>query len=209
MKKPKRSNLLLVEGQGDALVANHLADLYGVPDYYDDVPCNGIERLLRILPGHVRDSDRKCVAVVVDADTDAKARWAAVRDRLTPLEYDVPKAPKSNGVVIESPGLGRARVGIWVMPDNHSAGILEHFLQQLILPDDALLPLARSAVAALPANLRLFPEPHIPKAETYTWLAWQSTPGCSYGPAIKGGLLDYQQPAAQSYITWLRSVFDS
>lgn len=209
MRKPPRPNLLVVEGTTDAVVANHLADWHRMPDYYDDAQYDGIEPLLRDLPVRVRESERRGVAVVVDADADALARWASVRDRLTPLGYAVPTEPVADGAVVQSPGAGLARVGIWIMPDNESPGMLEDFLQQLIAPADPLLPLAQSAVAAIPPDERRFPAPHRPKAEIYTWLAWQETPGSSFGPAIKRGLLDGTQPLAKSFVGWLQRAFDA
>ncbi len=209
MRRRRRANLLLTEGKTDALIANHLADWHGVPDYYDDVTHEGIQHLLRTLPAHLRESERKRVAVVADADTDPGGRWRSLQGRLAPLGYPVPSAPEADGVVMEAPAPDLARLGIWVMPVNGSPGILEDFLQRLIVPSDSLLPLARSSVAGIPQDLVRFPVAHRPKAEIYTWLAWQASPGCSFGPAIKAGLLDGTQPPARAFISWLRRVFDA
>jgi hypothetical protein len=208
MRRPPRPNLLLVEGKTDALVANHLCDWHGVPDYYDYVDYEGIAPLLVALPERVRESGRQRVAVVVDADTDPAGRWASVRDRLVPMGYQPGRSPAAGGVVVGSPDGVLPRVGIWVMPDNASPGMIEHFLQELIVPDDLLLPRARKVVAAIPQKHRRFPAARIPKAEIYTWLAWQDSPGTSFGPAIKQGLLDGNQPPAQEFVAWLRRVFD-
>jgi hypothetical protein len=180
-----------------------------VPDYYDYVDYEGIEPLLRALPQRVRESGRSKIAVVVDADANPAGRWTGVRNRLTPLGYQVPASLVPGGAVIPSPDGVLAQVGVWLMPDNGSPGILEDFLQRLIVPDDALLPLARQSVTAIPTGERRFPPPFRPKAEIYTWLAWQERPGTSFGPAIKAGFLDGNQPLARDFIAWLLRVFDS
>jgi Protein of unknown function (DUF3226) len=208
MRKPPHPNLLLVEGQSDAVVANHLADWYGLPDAYDDVQYQGIEPLLRALPGRLKESERKRVAVIVDADDDLTARWRSVRVRLERLGYTVPRQPAIDGTIIEPPHGGLPRVGVWIMPDNATKGILENFLQSLIPPGDALLLRAKQCVAEIPVVERLFPDPRVPKAEIYTWLAWQETPGCSFGPTIKAGLLNGDHPLARRFIDWLRRLFE-
>lgn len=210
MSKPSGAvnpNLLLVEGTTDAIVANHLASWHGIRDFYDSRSSEGIEHLLRVLPERLKESERRRVAVVVDADKSAESRWQAVQACLTPLGYGVPPQPEPGGCVIEPPDETLPRVGIWVMPNNSSPGVLEDFLQELIVSTDPLLPLARKSVAAIPTEYRLFPEPHRPKADIYTWLAWQQNPGSSFGPAIKAGLLDGTQPRAEEFIEWLLRVF--
>lgn len=208
MSRPPRPNLLMVEGTTDALVANHLADLHALPDDYDFKDYEGIDALLRALPQRLRESERRRLALVVDADGDPPARWAAIRDRLAPSAYTLPAEPEPDGTVLASPSEELPIVGIWMMPDNRSSGILEDFVQKLVPPDNPLLLRARQAVKEIPSDLRRFRKQHAPKAEIYTWLAWQEKPGCSFGPAVKSGLLDGNQPAAKDFMAWLRRVFD-
>ena len=208
MRHPPRPNLLLLEGKTDALVANHLAASFGVPDYYDDVAYSGISDLLRALPRRLRESERRRIAVVLDSNADPGRRWRELCGRLNELGYSTPCVPDRAGSVVEAPGDSLPRVGIWLMPDNGSPGILEDFVQKLIRPGDDLLPLAGEAVKGIPADRRRFSSSHVSKAEVYTWLAWQKEPGSSFGPAIKAGLLDAGQPAARAFVDWVRRVFE-
>lgn len=209
MSSPPHPNLLMVEGKTDALLANHLADLHRLPKNYDFKDYEGIDALLKVLPERLKESERRRLAVVVDADDDPPAQWRAIRDRLAKSDYRVPPAPERNGTVLAAPNEDLPVVGIWMMPDNGSRGILEDFVQKLVPPENELLPRARQVVKEIPPEHRRFRDQHIPKAEIYTWLAWQEKPGCSFGPAVKSGLLDGNQPAAKDFMAWLRRVFDN
>jgi hypothetical protein len=204
MHKP---NLLLTEGKSDALVANHLADWHGLPDYYDFGAYEGCEQLLEALPVRLKESGRQRVAVVVDANGDPAARWQALHDRVAPLGYAPPPNSEAGGVVLAAPA-GLPRLGLWLMPDNGSPGMLEDLLLSLIRPGDTLLPHARTAVAGVPVVVGRFKDAHATKAIAFTWLAWRDAPGSSFGPAIKSGAFDANAPAATALIAWLRRVFD-
>lgn len=66
------------------------------------------------------------------------------------------------------------RVGVWLMPDNQSRGMLEDFAGQLVPPEDELWDKAKLNVDEI-VNPR-FPEEHTAKAYIYTWLGWQKEP---------------------------------
>ena len=66
---------------------------------------------------------------------------------------NVPESPSADGTVLPATG-SLARIGVWLMPDNESPGILEDFLARLVAGDDPLLPRAEKAVESLPEHER-------------------------------------------------------
>ena len=149
------------------------------------------------------------VGVVIDADTDLAARWQAVQYRLTQAGYDsVPRDPGPGGTILEPPGrTSLPRVGVWVMPDNKTTGILEDFLRFLVPQPDALFDHVIASVCSIPHQL--FGQNDKPKAIIHTWLAWQSDPGLPFGTAIMARFLDPNLPQADVLVSWLRELFDT
>jgi hypothetical protein len=94
------------------------------------------------------------------------------------------------------------------MPDNQSCGMLEDFAQMLLSTDDRLWERAKTAVAAIPQEDRLFAEVHLAKAFMRTWLAWQKEPGMPVGRAIQKGKLNGRADVGQRLVDWHRTLFD-
>ena len=99
-------------------------------------------------------------------------------------------------------------MGIWLMPNNTLAGMLEDFVSFLVRPDDALWPFAGESVQQVMALERRFPEQHVMKSRIHTWLAWQEEPGSPFGLAITRRYLDADALHAQQLIAWIRLLFD-
>ena len=148
---------------------------------------------------------------MIDADTGLAARWQSLRDRLLEAGYpNVPAGPDPKGTILPAPG-GTSllpRVGIWLMPDNQTEGILEDFLRFLV-PEESqpLLDHAESSIAAIPDGERRFGPLDEPKALIHTWLAWQEEPGKPFGTAITAGFLDPNLPQADALAAWLDKLF--
>jgi hypothetical protein len=208
---PDNSKLLMVEGKNDEHVVYALCVLHDVPSKAFEVKSyQGIEALLRTLEVRLLESDRKCLGIVVDVDPDIGIirRWAAIRSRLLQVGYvGVPELPDPLGTVVPPPDVFRPVVGVWLMPDNRLPGMLEHFIEFLVPPEDPLMPRARSAVADLPAEERKFIPAHQVKAEIHTWLAWQEQPGMPFGSAITARVLDGDSAAARAFVAWLLRLF--
>jgi Protein of unknown function (DUF3226) len=200
--------LLLVEGPEDREVMYHLFNRFGIPRGVIDVePEEGVETLISNLDRWLRRSELQQLGVVVDADVDVAARWDAIRGRLGSLGYRAFRRRLPAGGAIAQHG-DEPTVGIWIMPDNSSMGMLEHFLS-------ALVPVARAglwkqacdAVSATPEGERLFIPEHLIKAQLHTFLAWQNEPGRPLGLSITKGFLDASAPAADHLRNWLRRLF--
>ncbi|MDJ0619196.1 MAG: hypothetical protein QNJ63_21055 [Calothrix sp. MO_192.B10] len=53
-----------------------------------------------------------------------------------------------------------------------------------------------------------FKEFHIDKANIYTCLAWQDSPGRQLHQAVKECILNPQHPQAQIFFNWFKNLYD-
>ncbi|WP_133510545.1 DUF3226 domain-containing protein [Candidatus Thiosymbion oneisti] len=202
--------ILLVEGEDDKHVLKHLCDSRKL-GWIDEIKSHGgVEGLLESFPLRLKASEEDdIVGVVIDADTDLAARWQSLRDRLIDLGYPgVRENPDPQGTVLNPPADKLLpRVGIWIMPDNRTTGILENFLLFLVPPDSRLYAHVQASVDSIPEGEQRFKSLAKPKAEIHTWLAWQKEPGKPLGTAITAKFLDPNLPQAEILIAWLRKLY--
>jgi len=206
--------LLLVEGSEDAHVLHHLRKRHQIPEETFTIRPSkddgGIDALLGTLPTQLKANDLERLGIVVDADTDLDARWAAVRNILLQAGgVDIPAAPDPGGTIVTIERPDRTlRVGVWIMPDNVIRGMLEDFVTCLVPANDTLWPRAVNCVVQIPESERRFSPAHQAKAHIHTWLAWQEEPGRPMGQAITKRYLDAEAESAQRFIAWIRRLFD-
>lgn len=198
-------NVLLVEGTDDVMVFYHLANHHQIQGAFKVKKKNGIDQLLDELDVELDASGLERLGVVVDADVDLIARWQALRDRLGVCAYrDLPRNPLPEGIIIQE--LDRPVVGVWIMPDNVNAGMLEDFTRSLVPDDDPLWPRAENCVNEIPHLERRFST--LSKAYIHTWLAWQEEPGTLMGAAINKRYFNADAPTANQLVAWIRRLFD-
>ena len=199
----------MVEGSDDKWALINLLARRGV-DFAagDRAPfvreCGGLDPLLDSLGTQAKSTAR--LAVVLDADDDLAARWAAVVARLAAIDVVLPPRPDPLGTVVR----GHRQdwiVGVWLMPDNATSGALEHLLAELIPDDDQPWAYAERAVQearrlGAPVSAR-----DTLKARMHTWLAWQETPGLPYGTAITAGYLDRSRAPLDAFEHWFSTIF--
>ena len=149
----------------------------------------------------------RAVGFVLDADEAPQNRWRAVRGRLDDLGLALPSEIPSDGYV-ENAKEFRARVGVWLLPDNRQSGALEEFLEALIELPDPLLPWAREATDGARVRGAAFPEGSLRKAVLHTWLAWQARPGVPYGTGVAAEYFKDDRPAAASFLRWFARLFN-
>lgn len=201
--------ILLVEGVDDEHVIKHLCGNRNGPRL-DIKGHGGVDRLLDSIPVRLKASeDGDIVGVVIDADTDIHSRWHSLRNILIRLGYQtVTDNPSPDGSIFDPPmGTLLPRVGIWMMPDNQSQGILEDFLRFLIPTGSLLFDHVASSVAAIPEGERRFTLLAEPKALIHTWLAWQAEPGKPLGTSITARYLDPDVAQVDILISWLNRLF--
>ena len=143
---------LRVEGPDDSHAIRHLLWRHGID--YDQKPCpkwfpsieeaGGKDALLENVERNVRASSGRSVGFVLDANSSLQNRWNAMASRLRKLGLEMPDVIPPGGFVGES-ATYRARVGVWLMPDNEQDGALEHFLETLVAESDPLIEHARGA----------------------------------------------------------------
>ena len=74
----------------------------------------------------------KAIGIIVDADDQFDSRWSSVRERCRKIAADFPEELPPEGLIHQNEhGL---RIGVWIMPDNQSRGMLETFLGSLVTP---------------------------------------------------------------------------
>ena len=202
--------ILLVEGSDDEFVLKHLCGNRGGPRLDEVKSRGGVDELLGSFPVHLKASeDGDIVGMVIDADTDLSARWQSLRNRLILVGYPgVPENPSPDGTILDPPADALLpRVGVWIMPDNQTTGILEDFLRFLVPSESPLFRHVQSSVAAIPEAERRFTHLAEPKAIIHTWLAWQEEPSKPLGTAITARYLDPDVAQVDVLVSWLKRLF--
>lgn len=203
---------LFVEGEDDLHTIRHLLGRHQIELDRETGPviikkAHGDQGVLSLMTTAVRASTNRPVGFVVDANGAVGRRWKAVRDRLGSLDLELPQNVPADGYVGNSPSL-KARVGIWIMPDNTTdSGRLEHLIATLVPAGDVLY---EHAGAATNEALRLgagFALQHRTKAVLHCWLAWQKEPGRPFGTAIKAHFFRHDSPEAMRFLAWFKSLY--
>lgn len=218
------SEVILVEGVGDVdFVTSFLAKI-GKPGVEPFPPKplggagNGISNVMKTIPllfNKILAGDVTKAAIVIDADYTGVnggfvARRAEVVQQLTALGYVVPVAPVAGlppGELFTHPD-GHTPIGLFVMPNHSSDGMLEDLLKQMVVdpPHNALLQHAINVVSALPTKL-FNVNIHTAKAEIGTFLAWQKRPPAYTGVCVDQDIFRAMSPAANDFLQWLNRVF--
>ena len=207
---------LVVEGTDDEHAIRHLLVRHGIdcdaapaagwlPSF---TPAGGREKLLEVVTTTVSLSNGRAVGFVLDANSSLQDRWNAMVSRLREMDVETPDTIPPDGFVGESPTY-RARVGVWLMPDNQRSGALEHFLKTLIHEDDPLIEHARDSTARARDLGARYPDDDngVAKAVLHAWLAWQENPGLPYGSAIRARYFRHDSPVAERFVGWFHRLF--
>lgn len=168
---------------------------------FDVLVKNNNVELLRSISGEIKTEGREVVGILIDSDNDVAARWQAVRNRL-PDGYSLADRPTLSGAVIET----LPRVGVWLMPDNSSAGELEDFVSQMVPDYDPVWPRAERYIDDIPATDRKFSSSKVSRAKVYAWLATRRDPR-RMGEAIRTRDLAVDGDLCQAFVEWLRKLF--
>ena len=182
---PERSSLR-VEGGDDLHAITHLLIRNGID--YDQQPWvpsieavkGGKTGVLDNVERLVRASSNGRIGFVLDADESVENTWRAMSARLRAVGVEVEELIPRGGFVGES-GEYRARVGVWLMPDNQQEGqqgegTLERLLETLVQEADPVLPHAREATSQAKAQHGAsYPDGAVRKAMLH---AWRRQGGC-------------------------------
>ena len=201
---PQRSpeNILLVEGQDDMHVVQHLRDCSQPMLQFSTLDKGGLSRLLPAIGVEIKVSGRKAVGIVVDSNNDLQARWDTVAEQIRSVKIQPPDNPDPAGTIISS----TPRIGVWLMPNNQSSGELEDFVQEMIPDEDPVWPRSRDYIQGIPNGDRKFRDSKMLKAELFAWLATREIPG-RMGAAIGTGDLLVDKELSATFADWLRRLF--
>lgn len=196
------SRLLLVEGADDEHVVRHLCHLEPDMPEFAISDKKGFPNLKDAIGPELKVPGRTALGILVDANDDLDARWQAIGHRLRKVAVNPPTQTTSAGTVVQ----GKLRVGIWLMPDNGSAGELEDFIRRLIPAGDPVWPRAQRYIDDIPTADRKFATGKILRAKIHAWLATRAEPR-KMGAALGTGDLVVADPLAQEFVGWLRRLF--
>ncbi len=207
-------NLLLVEGNDEKYTIPRIMDHYVVwGDKESDriVEIKNLDSVDEIMKPGVIESYAKipklnALGIIIDANDSFDLRWTMVSDRLRTVADDFPEDISEGGVIHQaSAGL---RLGVWMMPDNRSLGMLETFLGLLLKPDRIpLWNFARESCDKASDYDGTYKDAHKDKSYIYTYLAWSDPPGRSFSTAILQGLIDATSPLANRFADWFIKLY--
>lgn len=202
---------IIVEGKDDKFFITALQKINKIPKSIKVEPYDCRDSLIASLHMELSSSEIQRLAIVMDANSNLAASWQAIANKLTQAGYSgIPNQPSKEGTIIVSTNTESRLVpivGIWLMPDNQSPGMLEDFMLAMIGKEDSLLPYARQCVDNLPEEQPRFKSTYLSKAIIHTWLAWQEEPGSPMGSAIIKRYLDSECTQAQILTGWLQRLF--
>lgn len=208
------SKKLLVGGDEDKRVIPELVDkfvVWGETKARTAVliePAGGIERLLEAgtIEAELNIPRLEVLGIIVDADDQRDLRWAAILRECRKVIPDFPEVLPSEGLIHVAPsGL---RVGVWIMPDNQGAGMLETFLGQLIPPiQDSLWAFARRCRVEAEGQGATHSEYHRDKADIHTYLAWLDPPSQQLHHAVLHKAPDARTPLGLRFARWFVELF--
>lgn len=176
--------LLIGEGIEEVLVFNALLSHLGIGDVTVE-QCRGKDGLpayldaLRLRPGFAELSS---FGVTRDADGDAMAAFNSVRQHLQNRGF---ATPVSSGNI----EVGNPRVGIMILPDGASPGMLED-LCLAAFETDVFIPCINDFFECLGKTSGNLPD-QMSKARVHVWLAAQNPPDMRLGIAAQKGLIDW------------------
>ena len=205
------TGLLVVEGLNDQHLVLHLCRTVRpeLEQSFEFHNAQGLSSVINSVRGFVNQPGLTAVGFVVDGDEDPQEHWHRVIDRIAVAYPDMqlPVAPEPSGTIVpEDSDMGSPRIGIWVMPDNQSAGELEDFVVQMIPDGDLVWPRSVAYIVDIPPPARRFEDNKITKSQVHAWLAARRFPGLM-GIAVRDGDLTVNGPLCQRFLAWLARLF--
>jgi len=167
----------------------------------------GVDNVLdkKALVLSLKNTELVALGLIVDADSSFSSRW----DRIRNICLGLGGAPSENfppdGLILDIAG---KRLGVWIMPDNKSDGMLENFCHALV-PEDGkpLLDYARRCLDDAKALGASYKPDQVEKAHIHTWLAWQNPPGLRIGMALTKKILTPHSQTAKRFVSWFKELF--
>lgn len=184
------------------------------PDGKENAPVwidigNGAEEILTApyISTKLKEPGLATLGLLLDADSKPAGRYDRIRHQCMSSFPDFPEQLPHDGLVVENED--SKRLGVWIMPDNYSAGALEVFLRHLVPSESEPIweHAMRSVLTAknMGASCK---DCHLDKSNLYTWLAWQDEPGQYPGNALTKKVLNPHSDSAVPFISWFRRLYN-
>ncbi len=200
-KEEKFPKKLLVEGNDDLHVIRTLCKKHDISENFDVVDCKGIENLFEVIPVRFKGAGIETIGIIIDADDNMSSRWDRVKSTLSRVGFSIPKEFPRTGLILHHNNGQKA--GVWIMPDNRTAGMLEDFISFLVPENDQLLPVVDAVLDDIEAQqLHRYSSGHKSKARIHSWLAWQEDPGTPLGLSITKEYLTTDHTTCQNLTNW-------
>ena len=205
------NNVLLVEGMSDEHFVSQLRKKLDLGLDFEIVNTGRLSKLVDAIYPMVVTGGRDVVGLLVDADREDNPSWPKIKCRLTESNICVPPIPDPIGIVIEATDQ-RPKVGVWLMPNNHSEGELEDLVIDMIPDDDLIWDMSVTyvdkVVREIDQNRRKFSDRKTNRAKLYAWLATSKQPP-HIGAAIGAGDFDLTNDRCQTFVDWLLRLYGS
>lgn len=145
------------------------------------------------------------LGLMVDANSSCEGRYESIRGRFVEYFPTMPERISPHGLIVEN--ADGIRLGVWIMPDNHSSGAVEDFLIGLV-PEGSKILMERTInhVESM-HNISPFRRSHVHKARLYSWLALQDPPTMDPLKALYTGALDAKHPTATEFVNWFIELY--
>lgn len=197
---------LLVEGNDDQHVILALCNRFEITENFDIIDSKGIDNLLLQIPVRLKQSEVNTIGIVIDADTDIRSRWLSLSALLASQGFTASDDIPTGGLVIITNDI---KVGVWVMPNNKTNGMLEDFISFLVPKDDLLFTIAKETLNSIEnKKLNKYAVVHKSKALIHSWLSWQEDSGTPLGLAITKRYLTTDENTCALFMKWLIATFN-
>ena len=201
-------NIILVEVPTDQKVIERLLLVQKLDNI--EVQEKGGDSIYQSIKAEVM-GDNNTIGIIVDADLDkngvpaGEVKWQKISSRLNQIGYTCPQKHNPSGTIIEHEAL--PNVGVWIMPDNESEGIIEDFMNGLINSDDKLLQYVDESISKIEMDsVNRYKSKDQSKAKMATWLSWQEDPGKPLWIALKKRYFDTNHEYCKNFLKMDRRI---
>jgi hypothetical protein len=194
-----KKRLLVVEGKDGINFSEKLLEYISILDSVDIRSSEGKDNFKNLMPGFKFATGFKNIekiAVIRDADENAKDAFKSVTGVLGKIGLQSPKKPGefSNG---------RPSVGVFIMPDNSSNGMLEDLCLESVKDHEAMKCVDNFIACA--QELKEQPD-NISKAKVQVFLASRPKIANSIGRAAQKGYWNFNSEKLQPLINFLKQL---
>jgi len=207
-----KKSILFLEGKDDCIVISNLCEHRKVKENFKSIDCGSKEEAVMQFAVAINEqaTTYKTVGIVIDADTDNSATWQQIKTKIELTgKYDqIPKDLPENGLILEANQNIYPRLGVWIMPNNKTDGMLEDFVVLLADNEDILMKETELVLHSLEdRKINKYKLVHRAKAKIHTYLAWQDKPGRPMGQAIAAHILNPNAKDADLFMKWIEELF--